>query len=158
MSIHASKKKETLVRYLNIAQRLVVEIKAYVDSFEEIDDYLIRLQELSNEGYLIITKANNIVVEDIISYIDRTELLIKGFSLYKSLTEYLEVIVQVKNIEEKTFLNFCSDIREIIKGILKNKRQDLYNIKRLLGNQLKQKRVKNIVNKYEQKLAYDEII
>lgn len=158
MSIHASKKKETLVRYLNIAQRLVVGIKAYVDSFEEIDDYLIRLQELSNEGYLIITKANNIVVEDIISYIDRTELLIKGFSLYKSLTEYLEVIVQVKNIEEKTFLNFCLDIREIIKGILKNKRQDLYNIKRLLGNQLKQERVKNIVNKYEQELAYDEII
>lgn len=100
MSIRASKKKETLVRYLNIAQRLVVGIKAYVDSFEEIDDYLIRLQELSNEGYLITTKANNIVVEDIISYIDRTELLIKGFSLYKSLTEYLEVIVQVKNIED----------------------------------------------------------
>lgn len=96
MSIHASKKKETLVRYLNIAQRLVVGIKAYVDSFEEIDDYLIRLQELSNEGYLIITKANNIVVEDIIGYIDRTELLIRDFSLYKSLTEYLEVIVQVK--------------------------------------------------------------
>lgn len=95
-----ARKKETLVRYLNIAQRLVVGIKAYVDSFEEIDDYLIRLQELSNEGYLIITKANNIVVEDIISYIDRTELLIKGFSLYKSLTEYLEVIVQVKNIEK----------------------------------------------------------
>ena len=99
MSIHASKKKETLVRYLNIAQRLVVGIKTYVDSFEEIDDYLTRLQELSNEGYLIITKANNIVVEDIISYIDRTELLIKGFSLYKSLTEYLEVIVQLLLLE-----------------------------------------------------------
>lgn len=118
MSIHASKKKETLVRYLNIAQRLVVGIKAYVDSFEEIDDYLIRLQELSNEGYLIITKANNIVVEDIISYIDRTELLIKGFSLYKSLTEYLEVIVQVKNIEEllKAIRLECEKLHLTING------------------------------------------
>lgn len=161
MSVHSSQKKETKVDYLNTIQSFLTEVYQYIKT-EELDecDYLIFKQLLEEiiKGFVLASRGNYIKIVDIATYHKRLDLFIETKAIFKSLTEYLEIVWASHSLSEKRYLRWCTLLGDVNSKIKKNNISDLNIIKRLLGKQLKNSDITKLILKFESKVYSEEVL
>lgn len=151
MSQHSSQKKETKVVFLNKAQELLTDVNNYVTAQKNYqhDPILMRLIDIVSNGYMFATKANNIKIVSLATYCTRTENFVESLSWFRSLPDYVEVVIGSHELADRRIVSWAVWNEAIIKSITSIRKYDADVIKKYLAPlKLSKTEVKSMLDKF----------
>jgi uncharacterized protein YjhX (UPF0386 family) len=155
--VHSKDKKKTKVEFLEIAQDLLTSINDWVKSqqYANTDVVLLDWLKLASGGYINASRGNNTKITSIESYCKRNIYLRDSNTDFKTMQDYLDVVLASHKIKQSRIIKWCAQIEEVIKQIHKIRKYDYSRIKKLCSSMEEKElreRIKEYVEHYNKNL------
>ena len=147
-TVYSRNKKETQVIFLNKTQELVKDINEYIKGQKnwEYDGILRKFLDLATSAYIEMTNGNNIKIQSLYTYFQRTNHFIDSQKLLRTMKDYITVVVTTHEISDKRSGKWCLLIEAIITKINAIKSSDAKLIKKNTGDRFTRVEIQRFID------------
>jgi hypothetical protein len=147
-TVYSRNKKETQVVFLNKTQELVKDINDYIKGQKnwEYDGILRKLLDLTTSAYIEMSNGNNIKIQSLYTYFQRTNHFIDSQKILRTMKDYITVVVTTHEISDKRSGKWCLLIDTVITKINAIKSSDAKLIKKNTGDRFTKAEIQRFID------------